>query len=149
MRRHKNWLLLAILLVLCFAWGNSMLSGETSKSMSGGMRELLVSIFPFLERMPEYALRKITHFAEFGVLGFLLAWYTVWRGKTGFARFSAPFSLAMLAALIDETIQIFRPDRLSSVVDVWIDTAGACTGILLLLLGYTVCTRIRKKGSSE
>lgn len=147
--RRRNWLLPAILLVLGFAWGNSILSGDSSKGVSGEMRGLLAALFPFLEELPEYALRKIAHFAEFAVLGFLLAWDTVQRGKTGFARFSSPVSLCMMAALIDETIQLYRPGRLSSVVDVWIDTAGACTGILILLLGYTVFARIRKKGSSE
>lgn len=147
--RRRNWLLPAILLVLCFAWGNSILSGELSKSMSGGIREMVIQMLPFLAQMPERVLRKFAHFAEFAVLGFLLAWYTVRRGKRGVARFFTPFSLSVLAALIDETIQIYRPGRLSSVTDVWIDTFGACTGILLLLLGHTVFTRITKKGNSE
>ena len=61
--RRRNWLAPAILLVLGFAWGNSILSGDASKGVSGEMRGLLAAIFPFLEELPEYALRKIAHFA--------------------------------------------------------------------------------------
>ena len=143
--RRRNWLAPAILLVLGFAWGNSILSGDASKGVSGEMRGLLAAIFPFLEELPEYALRKIAHFAEFAVLGFLLAWDTVQRGKTGFARFSAPVSLAMLAALIDETIQLYRPGRLSSVVDVWIDTAGVFAGICLLYVLRAAILYLKEK----
>ena len=75
-------------------------------------------------------LRKIAHFTEFACLGGLFTWL--------FAMLRRPAVLALgcgfLAACVDETIQMFIPDRGPSVVDVGIDTAGVAVGILLLLL---------------
>ena len=45
----------------------------------------------------------------------------------------APFQPwpVFLAAMTDETIQLFSPGRASRVADVWIDFAGLLTGLLL------------------
>ena len=42
-----------------------------------------------------------------------------------------------LAALCDETIQLFVPGRSGSIADVWLDTAGYLTGALLTLLIFS------------
>ena len=43
-----------------------------------------------------------------------------------------------LAACVDETIQIFVPNRGPSVFDVLIDTAGVAVGVTLLLLFHHI-----------
>lgn len=137
--KKRNWLLLPIFLVLCVIWGNSAMPGDVSGSISGGLLEWLIKVFPFLNWLPEYLLRKIGHFSEFAALGFLLAWY--FADRKGKDRVLLPAFLSMLAANLDETIQLFVPGRYSSLADVWIDSLGACAGIALLLLGYTVFAR--------
>lgn len=144
MGRKKYWLLVPIVLLLCFVWGNSMLSGEESGAISGGLLAWLIDTFPFLNWLPEYVLRKLGHFCEFALLGFLLTWFFLLQGQKGIHRFSVPLLLAMLAANADETIQTMVPDRGPSVIDVWIDTAGAFTGIMVLFLGYTLLVHFRK-----
>ena len=136
MTKRKGKFLLAgfICLVLCFIWGNSMLSGEESGAISGGLLEWIITVLPFLKWLPEFALRKFGHFSEFALLGFLLAWFFLLQGKQG--RFTLPVLCGMTAALTDETIQVFSPDRGPSVVDVWIDVAGVCAGIAVLYSGY-------------
>ena len=56
--------------------------------------------------------------------------------------------LALTAALIDETIQIFS-DRGSAVVDVWIDFSGAITGsafgFLILILFSFISSKKKNK----
>ena len=134
----------AVALLLCFIWGNSLLSGEESGQVSGGLLRWLGQTFPLLKGMPELVLRKLGHFSEFGALGFFLCWLLRLGGQVGIHRVSAPMFLGMLAANIDETIQYFRPGRGPSVIDVWIDTAGVVAGIAVFFLLRRVHTLIQK-----
>lgn len=127
--KYRAWALAAVTLTLCFIWGNSLLSGEESGEISSGLLAWLISVFPFLSWLPEAVLRKLGHFSEFTVLGFFLCWLLRPETKRGFPKFTVPLLPGLLAADIDETIQLFRPDRGSSLLDVWIDAAGVCTGI--------------------
>lgn len=145
-KRKKTFLLAALTLgVLCFIWGNSMLPGEESGAISGGLLAWLVRTFPFLKWMPELLLRKLGHFSEFAALGFLLAWFFLLWGQRGIHRGTMPLLFVLLTALTDETIQSFSLGRSPSVIDVWIDVAGGCTGIALLLLGAKIHTWIQKR----
>ena len=45
------------------------------------------------------------------------------------------------AACVDETIQVFVPDRGPSVRDVLLDSCGVAAGMLLLYLGHTYYTK--------
>lgn len=56
-----------------------------------------------------------------------------------------PLLFGLLTACVDETIQVFTPDRGPSLIDVWIDTAGVAAGITFLLIGYNY---IRKHNKS-
>ena len=134
MLKGKGKYLLAglICLVLCFIWGNSMLSGEESGAVSGGLLSWVTENFPFMKWLSEHLLRKFGHLSEFALLGFLLAWFFLLQGQRGFHRFTMPLLCGMTAALTDETIQVFSAGRGPSVTDVWIDTAGVCIGIALL-----------------
>ena len=152
MKKRKGTYLLAALacLVLCFIWGNSMLSGEESGAISGGLLDWLVRTFPFLKWLPEIVLRKIGHFSEFGLLGFLLAWFFLLQGQRGLHRLSMPLLFTVLIAVADETIQSFSLGRTPSVIDVWIDVAGGCAGILLVALGSKIYTWIHnQKGNNN
>lgn len=134
----------AVAALLCFIWGNSLLSGEQSGELSGGLLQWLTVTFPFLTGMPELLLRKLGHFSEFAALGFFLCWLLRLGGERGIHRLSVPLFLGMLAANIDETIQVFRPGRGPSVIDVWIDTAGTAAGIAAFFLLHAVHTHIQK-----
>ena len=136
-RSEKRLRLCAALIVLnlCFIWGNSLLPGEISGAISDAVKNLLRWCLSFLGLPPGGGgggglLRKVAHFTEFACLGGLFTWL--------FAMLRRPAVLALgcgfLAACVDETIQMFVPDRGPSVVDVGIDTAGVAVGILLLLL---------------
>ena len=50
-----------------------------------------------------------------------------------------------LAALCDETIQLFVPGRSGQITDVWLDTAGYLTGALLTLLIFSLCRKRPKQ----
>jgi VanZ family protein len=136
-RTEKRLRLCAALIVvnLCFIWGNSLLPGEISGAISDAVKNLLRWCLSFLGLPPGGGgggglLRKVAHFTEFACLGGLFTWL--------FSMLRRPAWLALgcgfLAACVDETIQIFVPDRGPSVFDVGIDTAGVAVGVTLLLL---------------
>ena len=124
---------------LAFIWGNSLLPGEISGAISDGVKNLLRWCLSFLG-LPSGGggggglLRKAAHFTEFACLGGLFTWL--------FAMLQRPRALALgcgfLAACVDETIQIFVPDRGPGVFDVLIDTAGVAAGVLFLLILYKI-----------
>lgn len=121
--------------VLTFIWGNSLLPGEVSGALSDWVKGLLEAIFAQGPARPSSGglLRKLAHFTEFTALGMLLCWLT------GMLRKPIPlaFGCGVLTACIDETIQVFVPDRGPALRDVGIDSLGVLTGIALVLLGHT------------
>ena len=78
-------------------------------------------------------LRKLAHFTEFTALGMCLGWLFGMLQK----KKVWPLLCGVLAACIDETIQIFVPDRGPGLLDVGIDSCGVLAGIFLLYFGHT------------
>ena len=97
----------ALLIVnLAFIWGNSLLPGELSGALSQWLKELL----HFGGEDPSTGhglLRKIAHFTEFACLGACLSWLLGMLKKSKWL----PLLFGFLAACLDETIQVFVPDR--------------------------------------
>ena len=139
---RKKLATVLIALNLVFIWGNSLMTGTDSGNLSGGIMAWLNA---FLGLGPEGAqllhllIRKAAHFTEFACLGALLAWRCLQGKETHYMAF--PALLGMAAGLVDETIQLFTPDRGPSLTDVWIDTSGAVAGMMLLVLGHHLWKR--------
>ena len=120
---------------LVFIWGNSLLPGEVSGRISDAVKKILEALLPAGEESPSnggFLLRKMAHFTEFACLGVLLAWLCGMLGR----KKALPFLLGAGAACIDETIQIFVPDRGPGIRDVCIDSCGVAAGMLLLYFGH-------------
>ena len=140
-RTKKRMILCCVLLalMLAFIWGNSLRTGEESGAMSGSILEWINGILRLDEAGAEklhHAIRKMAHFTEFACLGALLAWLFGMAGEKKGHLICMPLFFGMLAACVDETIQVFVPERGPSLIDVWIDTAGVAAGITFLLIGY-------------
>ena len=118
-----------ILLNLCFIWGNSMLPGEVSGALSDWLGRLL-GLGGSDPTQGTGLLRKLAHFSEFACLGFLLAWLAYLKGERGFHMFALALLGGLLAACIDESIQMLTPQRGPGLVDVWIDTSGVAIAAL-------------------
>ncbi len=136
-----------LICVLAFIWGNSLMPGAVSGAISDWVGKILALIFESTgEETPSgFPLRKLAHFTEFAALGMLLAWRFAMLGK-GKVR---PFLWGSAAACIDETIQIFVPDRGPGVKDVLIDCGGVLTGMILLYFGHTIFVRNKHNHSLE
>lgn len=111
-------------------WGHSMMPADLSKQESGGLLSLLIGYFPWLT---DHIIRKAAHFTEYAILGALL----FGAAKGGRRSSSFPPLVGILAALADETIQIYSEGRSGQVSDVWLDFAGFLVlwGLLQLLFG--------------
>ena len=88
--------------------------------------------------------RKLAHFTEFFVLGAELSALLWLTGKRSVQWYINLWFAGELTALCDETVQIFS-GRGPMVKDIWLDTAGATCGILLLLGIRVLTERIRNK----
>ena len=127
-RRRTRLCVTLILLNLCFIWGNSMLPGEVSGALSDWLGRLLG--LGGSDPSGTGLLRKLAHFSEFACLGFLLAWLAYLKGERGFHIFALALLGGLLAACIDESIQMLTPARGPGLVDVWIDTSGVALASL-------------------
>ncbi|MGM9641084.1 MAG: VanZ family protein [Faecousia sp.] len=132
--KNRKWVLgVLAALWLCFIWCNSLLDGADSSSVSGFVGDLLAVILGPWVQEAAFLIRKLGHFTEFFLLGFLLAWNgKLWKKSAAYALLGG-----LLAALTDETIQSFVPGRASMVTDVWIDFSGVLSGTVLLLWLHT------------
>lgn len=134
--------------ILCFIWGNSLLPGEDSGQLSGFVGMMLQKLLPFVDLQSEmglHLLRKAAHFSEFAALGMSLAWLFGMLSKQRFWSLALPLLSGAGAAAIDETIQLFSPNRGPSIKDVGIDTAGVITGIAVLTLLHCLYKRMKKR----
>ena len=139
MKKQKTFTIFLALLLLgtiIFIWCNSLQSVPESQAKSLGF---LARIKPFLGifvgsgNVTDHLVRKLAHFTEFGALGCELALLLALQKRVSWQLVVNCAFVAMVVALTDETIQIFT-GRGSQVQDVWLDFAGACTGILFVLI---------------
>ena len=147
--RKRKWICTALLIAnLAFIWGNSLLPGSESGNLSGGIMAWINSILGLGEEgaeMLHHLIRKAAHFTEFACLGALLCWYCRLSGVEKLYLVTTPLLGALLAACADETIQIYVEGRGSSLSDVWVDTFGSLTGIMLLILGHHLLSKRNKQ----
>lgn len=145
MKRKTIWIVVCFILLaanIAFIWGNSMLPGSVSQKISGNAMGWLGFLVSAFGEFGEKVLRKIAHLAEFTSLGFLLTALCALLGKR---QLTVPLLCGLFIACVDETIQIFSPNRASSLVDVWIDMAGLGVGIILALFGTLILKKTAKK----
>ena len=137
----KRILTILIAANLALIWGNSLLPGDSSAAVSGGVLAFLGRFLPVLLTEAGHTfLRKAAHFSEFALLGLLYC------GRHRLARQETPLHLmgfGLAVACIDETIQIFTPGRASSLIDVWIDTSGFALGLAVILTAYKIYNKIK------
>ena len=144
--KRKMICTLLLIVNLAFIWGNSLTPGAVSGDMSGGILAWVNQFLGLNESGAEllhHLIRKAAHFTEFACLGALLAWY--WGMRSDRHPVALPSLLGMAAAVVDESIQMFTPDRGPSLTDVWIDTSGVVTGMMILLLGHHLIKKRKMK----
>ena len=162
MEREKTspWLIVfrviftaALIACIAFIFRNSMESGTVSSARSQAVMVYINSLLAKVHLGPlsEHTVRKLAHFSEFALEGFLLMLCIRVYTKHFVRHMSWPLLGGMTTALMDETIQLRSISRSSSVVDVWIDMSGVVAGllfaliILLIVRGVTAFIRVKQE----
>ena len=108
--KKRYWLAIIFALIVCFIWGNSVLSSQLSSRLSMAFGEFFASIFgegDGVTTVGGLSVRKMAHFVEFAALGVVAAllFKLFLKSKGIYAPGLALCGL--FVALMDETIQIF------------------------------------------
>ncbi len=153
--RTRRLIMLGVIgLTLGFIFAQSMKGVEVSASDSEEVTDILARIFSEDGLVGAFVLRnvrKLAHFFEYGVLGIECAVYVLlFSENKGIGALRAAI-FAVMAALIDETIQIFS-GRGPMIADVWLDvfgfvTLGGCAVLAWLLINKVRGRKIRLKES--
>ena len=136
-KRKYLWGLVILYLMVIF--GNSLQTGEVSGSLSREIAEAVVQflkLFNVVVRdfdMLHLVIRKLAHFTEFLVLGFLVQWVNSRQPLT--AEKKLVFFLFLLAGFTDEFLQLFVEGRAGMLMDSLIDSSGYVLswGIVMLM----------------
>ena len=126
----------ALIACIAFIFRNSLETGAQSSVRSQELMALLNKLLGKVHLGPlsEHTIRKLAHFAEFTMEGFLLMLCLRVYTAHFVRHMSWPLLGGMTTALMDETIQRFIPNRTSAVTDVWIDMAGVVCGLFVALI---------------
>jgi VanZ family protein len=116
------------LFFISYASSDSFNAGNTSRIIGPLVLWLFPNTSPETMATIHFVTRKIAHFTEYAILGFLAA-----RAFRPYPRwFLISAVLVVVYALIDEYHQSFVPSRTASVLDSLIDMAGGITALILV-----------------
>ena len=144
---------IALIACIAFIFRNSLQEGAFSSARSQAVMRALNHLLDNVGLGPlsEHTVRKLAHFAEFTLEGFLLMLCLRVYTCLFFRHVSWTLLGGMTTAMMDETIQRFIPGRSSQVTDVWIDMGGVVCGLfvalvlLLIVRAITAFHRIKKE----
>ena len=132
----SEWFLLIFWMGIIFFMSTDSFSFPQSSKF---VIPLLHAIFPFFSMKTIHSihvfLRKVGHFTEYAILGWL--WFRTLQARDpAWSNRSAFLALLLSAvyALTDEFHQSFVPSRGPSLIDVGIDSAGAAFSLLCIRL---------------
>ena len=144
MQKTSPWLIatrvlftFALIACIVFIFSNSLQIADVSEGASGRVLGILQGILRHLglpgaaDRLTMHIVRKLAHFCEYLLEGFLLMLCLRVYTRHFVRHMSWPILGGLLTALTDETIQLFSPGRSSQVLDVWLDFMGVLAGLLV------------------
>lgn len=141
--------LVLVVVFISVIWGNSLVAGEGSGSLSAGVmawvQGLLQSLGLPFAWVTNFLIRKVAHFTEYFILALLSSHAFDPKRGAGSEGIAATLVLCVLVSSIDETIQLFVPARCGRVADVLID----CSGALLATFIRSALVRWRRLRGSE
>ena len=135
----------ALLVLLVFIFGNSLLKSEISHSSSETITQMLTASQGERALLLEYLFRKLAHIIEFASLGALIMFLKIFYARTGkfVSVWLCCFSV-LAVGVLDEFLQSFS-NRSSSVSDVLLDFGGGLLGITFAVIGKKIWKHITHK----
>lgn len=129
-------------LILCFIWGNSLLSREVSGAISHFIADIFGGEHGTSDEGHRFV-RKVAHFCEFASLGAVFLLWIKERTPQRALQLATCAFVGVAVPLIDETIQIFS-GRGPALSDVWIDISGYVVGSVICASVVFLISRRRK-----
>lgn len=135
----------ALIACIWFIFSNSMAVAAVSEQSSGKVLHLMQAVLRRLHmpglanRLTMHIVRKMAHFCEYMLEGFLLMLCMRVYSRHPLRHISMPMLGGVLTALTDETIQLFSDGRSGQITDVWLDSAGVMSGILVAIVLLLAC----------
>lgn len=123
-----------VIATVIFIFANSSEDGEESGGKSAVVTEYVnkgLERTGFSLRLTEHRVRKMAHFCEYMLLGFLLMPMLRVYTPRYISHIGWPLFLGLLVPVLDESFQLLVPGRSGQLTDVLIDFGGAFTGIVL------------------
>ena len=126
--------LIAWLAVISFASSDDFNAGNTSRIIGPLILWLFPNTSPETLAVVHFITRKVAHFTEYAILGFLAAraFRTSPRPAISHRWFLICATLVVVYALLDEYHQSFVPSRTASIFDSLIDMAGGLTALVIV-----------------
>lgn len=126
--------LIVWLAFISVASSDSFSAGNTSRIIAPLILWVFPNTTPETLAVVHFITRKLAHFTEYAILGFLAA--RAFRSSPRPAIHSRWFLISLLLivtyALLDEYHQSFVPSRTASIYDSMIDMAGGLTALLII-----------------
>lgn len=134
----QSWIKYSMFFWTLFIFTQSLLPGEVSSNQSGFIVDVL---YPLIQRLGlnmdvdtfSFIIRKLAHFTEYFILGVLL--YVTYQPSFQTRKlYTIIFLQGLITASIDETIQLFTPNRSGELRDVMIDISGVMIATTVSLI---------------
>jgi VanZ family protein len=128
-----SWFFVGLWMILIFYFSSQVsetsggLSQEIAKTIKNIMESSSTETVIDLKQL-NHLLRKLAHFSVYFILGILV--FNA-MSRSGKKKISWMILMCVLYAISDEIHQSFVPGRGPSIIDVFIDSTGAITGIIL------------------
>ena len=155
MKRTIFLILIIINCITIFYFSNQV--ADVSSGSSGRVVNFLSQILPCLRDMPEEErekvcsevlqpiVRKTAHFSIYTLLGFLTMNFALTYNGTKYSKSLCSWIFGTIYAITDEIHQLFIQGRSCEFRDVCIDSLGVLTGIVLALIIFEICKKIKNK----
>ncbi|MFH2117455.1 MAG: VanZ family protein [Bacillota bacterium] len=142
--KSKVFVVLSIIMTMII-WLNSLMPASVSSEQSGFIVGIINSVFEWIgisidQSLLSVIVRKLAHFLEFTVLGFLF--FNVHFKVNNRKNMIFAISLGIVIAIIDECIQIFVDGRAFMITDIGIDSIGVIVGSFI---GLLICIKYKRK----
>ncbi len=129
-------MLIVVSLIFSFSAADGQQSGSLSLAIAEWVSDVLdvigINVSASVLHLP---IRKFAHMSEYALLAITAMWAFYGMNK----RYIIAFVVSVLFAVSDELHQLYVPDRAGTFVDVFIDAAGMCIGLIF----YKVISRVR------
>lgn len=142
--KSQQVLLCLIVVVSLLIWAQSLFPAAQSREQSDAVGGFLAALLGdgFVASFLIENIRKVAHFAEFGLLGVLWTAFAYTRKTRLGLWLLIP---GAVTAVVDELLQLISEGRAAQAVDVLLDTAGYITGWLCVLMAVILWRFFRRQ----